>query len=130
MEAATQAGNFHLAFWQIPGLVHYLFSRMCKQKHNSKNKRPVSHYSISLILNYVLMNQKTYKTYLKHFRTHLHGVIKRENYKRRGLLKTGAHSQKRRKDRDEERNEKWTQGNLKCKWKSEDSKAQNWHHAK
>lgn len=107
LEAATQAGNFHLAFWQIPGLVHYLFLRMYKQKKNSKNKRPVSHYSYSLILNYALMNQKkTYKTYLKHFRTHLHDVIKRENYKRRGLLKTGAHSQKGRKDRDEDRNEK------------------------
>lgn len=64
LEAATQAGNFHLAFWQIPGLAHYLFLRMYKQKHNSKNKRPVPHYSISLILNYALKNRRKHTKHI------------------------------------------------------------------
>lgn len=40
-------------------------------------------------------------------------------------LKLEHTAKKGRKDRDEDRNEKRTQGNLKCKWKSEGSKAQN-----
>lgn len=52
---------------------------------------------------------------------------KRRTARRDGLPKTGAYRQQVRKDRDEDRNEKWAQGCLECQWKSGGSKEQNWH---